>query len=208
MPFCTSCGANVDAASTFCTSCGANMAGAASTPAAAAAAAPAAGAPPAKKGSSAVKIILMVLAAFCVLGLTVVGVIGYFGYKVAQQVKVEQEGGETRVETPMGSVETSKDPKEIAEELDVEIYPGATPLREGSSSVTFGGMKVATAVFETPDPSQKVYEFYKQEIRNPTMVSSDGDKHTIMAGDKNNFLTIVIEGHGDKTRITIARTGK
>ncbi|MGH9601177.1 MAG: hypothetical protein ACRD24_02210 [Terriglobales bacterium] len=167
-----------------------------------------AGAPPAKKGSSAVKIILMVLGVFFLLGALVVGGLIYGAYRIADSVKVQDEDGKTRVETPFGTAETNKDPKEIAEELDVEIYPGATPVREGSSSVSFGGMKATTAVFETSDPSQKVYEFYKEEIRNPTMASSEGDKHTIMAGDKDNFLTIVIEGHGDKTRITIARTGK
>jgi len=201
MAFCTSCGANVDATATVCPKCGAAMAGAAPS-------ATAAGAPPAKKGSSAVKIILIVLGVFFFLGALVVGGIIYGAYRIADSVKVEQEGGQSRVETPFGTVEANKDPKEIAEELDVEVYPGATPVREGSSSMTFGGVKATTAIFETSDPSQKVYEFYKEEIRNPTMTSSEGDRHTIMAGDKENFLTIMIEGHGDKTRITITKTGK
>lgn len=201
MAFCTSCGANVDATATVCSKCGAAMAGAAPS-------AVAAGAPPAKKGSSAVKIILIVLGVFFFLGALVVGGIIYGAYRIADSVKVEQDGSQSRVETPFGTVEANKDPKEIAEELDVEVYPGATPVREGSSSMTFGGVKATTAIFETSDPSKKVYDFYKEEIRNPTMTSSEGDRHTIMAGDKENFLTIMIEGHGDKTRITITKTGK
>jgi hypothetical protein len=201
MAFCTSCGANVDATAAACPKCGAALAGAA--------AAPAAGAAPAKKGGSALKIILIVLGVFFLLGALVVGGIIYGAYRVADSVKQEvtSEGG-TRVETPFGTAETNQDPKEIAKELDVEIYPGATPVREGSSSVTFGGVKATTAVFETSDPSKKVYEFYKEEIRNPTMTSSEGDKHTIMAGNQDNFLTIMIEEQDDKTRITISRTGK
>jgi hypothetical protein len=182
------------------------MAGAAKAASAAPPSGP--GAPPAKKGTSAVKIILMVLAVFCVLGLTVVGVIGYLGYRVAQQVKVEQEGGQARVETPFGTVETNRDPKEIAKDLGVEIYPGATAAPEGNSSMNFRGMKVTTAVFETTDDSKKVYEFYKEEFPKATMASSEGNTHTIMAGDNDNFLTIVIEEQGGKTRITIARTSK
>ncbi|MGH9556547.1 MAG: zinc ribbon domain-containing protein [Terriglobales bacterium] len=204
MAFCTSCGANVDVTATTCPKCGAALAGAA----AASSAAPAAGTPPAKKGSSAVKIILMVLGAFFLLGALVVGGLIYGAYRIADSVKVKNEGGEARVETPFGTVEANKDPKEIAKDLDVEIYPGATPLKEGNSSVTFGGMKVATAMFETSDRSQKVYEFYKEEFPKANMATSDGDKHTIMAGDRNDFVTIVIEEQGGKTRITIARTSK
>lgn len=202
MAFCTSCGANVDATAAVCPKCGAAMAGASAS-------ATAAGAPPAKKGSSAVKIILIVLGVFFLLGALVVGGIIYGAYRIADSVKQETgAGGETRVETPFGTAETNKDPEEIAKELDVEIYPGATPVREGSSSVTFGGVKATTAVFETPDSAQKVYQFYKEEVRNPTMTSSEGDTHTIMAGDKENFLTIVIQSQDDKTRITISKTGK
>ncbi len=202
MAFCTSCGANVDATAAACPKCGAAMAGAAPPVAAA-------GAHPAKKGSSAVKIILIVLGVFFLLGVLVVGGLFYGVYKIADSVKHEEgAGGESRVETPFGTAETNKDPEEIAKELDVEIYPGATPVREGSSSVTFGGVKATTAVFETSDSSQKVYQFYKEEIRNPTMTSSEGDTHTIMAGDKDNFLTIAIQSQGDKTRITISKTGK
>jgi len=204
MAFCTSCGASVDAAAATCSKCGAAMAGAVSaTPAAAAA-----GTPPVKKGSSAVKIILMVLGVFFLLGALVVGGLIYGAYRVAESVKVHEEGGEARVETPFGTVEANKDPNEIAKDLDVEIYPGATPVREGSSSVNFGGMKATTAIFETSDSSQKVYEFYKEEFPKATLATSDGDKHTIMAGDRNDFVTIVIEEQGGKTRITIARTSK
>ena len=205
MAFCTSCGANVDVTAATCPKCGAAMAGASAAPAAGGIAP---GAPPAKKGSSAVKIILMVLGVFFLLGALVVGGLIYGAYRIADSVKVQDDEGGARVETPFGTAETNKDPNAIADDLDVEIYPGATPVREGSSTVTFGGMKVSTAVFETSDPSQKVYAFYKDEIRNPTMASSEGDKHTIMASDKDDVLTIVIEGHGDKTRITIARTSK
>ncbi len=199
MAFCTSCGTNVDATAATCPKCGAAMAGAA---------APAAGAPPAKKGTSAVKIILMIVGVFFLLGALVVGGLIYGAYRVAESVKVHEEGGQARVETPFGTVEANKDPNEIAKDLDVEIYPGATPMKEGSSSVTFGGMKATTAVFETSEPSQKVYEFYKEEFPKATVATSDGDKHTIMAGDKNDFVTIVIEEQGGKTRITIARTSK
>ncbi len=198
MPFCTSCGTNVEASTAFCTKCGAAMAGAA--------AAPAAGAPPQKKGTSVVKIILMVVAVFFLLGATVVGVLIYGAYRVADSAKQAVEEG--RVETPFGTVDTTKDAVEAAKDIGVELYPGATPAKEGSSSVNFGGVSATTIVLETSDSPQKVFEFYKAEFPDANMTSSEGDQHTIMAGDKDSWVTVVIAAEGDKTRITIARTSK
>ena len=127
MPFCTSCGANVEASTAFCTKCGAAMTGAAS-PSATAATAPAAGAAPPKKGTSVVKIILTIVGVFFLLGVTVVGVLIYGAYRVAESV--EQGAKEGRVETPFGTVDTSKDPADAAKDIGVEIYPGATPAKE------------------------------------------------------------------------------
>ncbi|MCI0354635.1 MAG: zinc ribbon domain-containing protein [Acidobacteria bacterium] len=204
MPFCTSCGANVEASTAFCTKCGASMAGATAAPAAGAG--PAAGATPPKQGSSVLKIILMIGGVFVLLGVIVVGVVIYGAYRVAESV--EQGVKEGRVETPLGTVETSDDPAEAAKNIEVELYPGATPLKEGSSSVNVGGMSATTIVLETPDSPQKVFEFYKAEFPNASMTTSEGDQHTIMSGGKDEFVTVVIAPEGGKTRITIARTSK
>lgn len=204
MPFCTSCGTNVEASTAFCTKCGAAMAGAAAP--SATAAAPAAGGAPPKKGTSVLKIILMIAGVLFLLGVTVVGVVIYGAYRVAESV--QQAAKEGRIETPMGTVETSKDPADAAKDIGVELYPGATPVKEGSSSVTFGGVSATTVVLETSDSPQKVFEFYKAEFPNASMTSSEGDTHTIMAGEKNEFVTVVIAPEGGKTRITIARTSK
>lgn len=164
------------------------------------------GAPPPKKGTSAVKIILMIVGVFCLLGATVVGVVIYGAYRVAESV--EQGSKEGRVETPFGTVETSKDPADAAKDIGVELYPGATPAKEGSSSVNFGGVSATTVVLEATDSPQKVFEFYKAEFPNASMTTSEGDTHTIMSGGKDDWVTVVIAAEGGKTRITIARTSK
>lgn len=202
MPFCTSCGANVESSTAFCTKCGAAMTGAT----AAGAAAPVPGASPQKKGTSVLKIILMIVGVFFLLGVTVVGVVIYGAYRVAESV--EQAAKDGHIETPLGTVETNQDPATLAKDLGVEIYPGATPAKEGSSSVTFGGVSATTVVLETSDSPQKVFDFYKAEFPNASMTSSEGDQHTIMSGDKDEFVTVVIAPEGGKTRITIARTSK
>ncbi len=174
--------------------------------AAAAADAAAPAPPPQKKGTSVLKIILMIVGVFFLLGVTVVGVVIYGAYRVAESV--EQGVKEGRIETPMGTVETNKDPADAAKEIGVEIYPGATPAKEGSSSVNFGGVSATTVVLETSDSPQKVFEFYKAEFPNASMTTSEGDQHTIMSTEKDEFVTVVIAPEGGKTRITIARTSK
>ncbi len=208
MPFCTSCGTNVDAASAFCTKCGARMAGAATAAPAATAPQGGTGAPPAKKGSGVLKIVLIVVGVVFLLGATVVGVVIYGAYRVAESVKVEQSGGAARVETPFGTVETGKDPKTAAKNIGVEIYPGATPVNQGSASLSVAGMEATTLMLESSDPPQKVFEFYKAQFPNATMTSSEGDQHTIMSRDKDDFITVVIAEEDGKTRITINRTSK
>lgn len=206
MPFCTSCGANVEASTAFCTKCGAAMAGAAAPVTSAAEGGRAT--PPQKKGTSVVKIILMIVGVFFFLGALVVGGLIYGAYRVADSVKVEQEGGQSRVETPFGTVEANKDPADAAKDIGVELYPGATPAKEGSSSVNFGGVSATTIVLETTDSPHKVFEFYKAELPDASMTSSEGDTHTIMSGGKDDWVTVVIAAEGGKTRITIARTSK
>ncbi len=178
------------------------MAGAAVAPAAAAAP----GAPPPKKGTSVVKIVLMIVGVFFFLGATVVGVVIYGAYRVAESV--EQGVKEGSIETPMGTVETSKDPADAAKDIGVEIYPGATPVTEGSSTVNIGDLQATTLILESSDPSRKVFEFYKAEFPHATMTSSEGDQHTIMSGDKDDIVTVVIAEEDGKTRITIARASK
>lgn len=205
MAFCTSCGANIPATAGFCTSCE-KVEGAAPT-----AAVPAAGTTatqPAKSGGGALKIVLIVLGIFFFLGAVVVGVISYGAYRIAQEAKVEQSGGEARIETPFGTVETHQDVEKAEESLGVAIYPGATATPGGSSSVEFGKMKVASGVFETEDEPNKVMEFYKEEFPRARVVTQDGDTQSLMADTKDGFITVAVARHDSKTVITIARTVK
>src|SRR5271167_4783822 len=116
MAFCNSCGATLTPGTRFCNKCGAPQL--ASAPAIAAPgvtpAAPAPGPippPVATGGSSALKIILIVIAAFVVIGVLVVGAFSFFVYRVAKSAHVSQQGDHVKAETPFGTFETSKDPE-------------------------------------------------------------------------------------------------
>src|SRR3954468_24435792 len=82
--FCTACGAQIAPGAKLCTGCGAV------TPAAAVAPAPVVAQQPMPaptKGSPVVKIVLIVVGIFALLGAVALVGIGYTGYRVAKQVK-------------------------------------------------------------------------------------------------------------------------
>src|SRR5271169_5265940 len=102
MAFCNSCGATLTAETKFCNKCGAAVAAGPSAPGGAPTPPPPT---PTTGGSSALKIILVV-------GILGVATVGFIGYRLAKNSHVTQEGDHVKVDTPFGSVETSKDPEQ------------------------------------------------------------------------------------------------
>lgn len=210
MAFCTSCGATMDASASVCPACGKGTGGAAA-PGATSTASPAA---PAQKSGGALKIILLVLGGMVLLGVLVIIIAAGGAYYLAKQTHVEQGPEGAKVETPFGTVETTKDDaKKIAEQLGIEIYPGARAL-PGAASVTMGSMHSATAVFESDDPAEKVAEFYRKQFPHATVTTTRGEdeteaEHTILAvGGGDKWTTITIEGHEGGCKFTLASVEK
>jgi len=204
MAFCNSCGAPLEPAARFCPKCGkgAPVSAAPSTPASAAAVKPA-------QASSAVKIVLIVVAV--IIGLGILGMVtsAFFAWRIAKHTHISSRGDKVRVETPFGTVESTQNSDEAARNIGVDVYPGARALKSSAGAVTFGGMKTAGAEFETSDAPEKVAEFYKQKFPG-AMVSTQGDdQYSIVSNEKNRVVTINIESQDGKTRINIANvTGK
>lgn len=198
MAFCTSCGAQLDANAQFCVKCGSRQAagvggGAAAAPAPA----------PASGGSSALKIVLIVVAGVILLG--IVGSVAsmiFVGKKLHDaKVSIVEKGGEATVVTPMGTVHTTKDPEKIAQDLGVDIYPGAKAISGGSEAHVMG-MHNVTGIFETSDSVEKVGEFYRQ--RYPKGIYSQTDREvSLVSGGKGSMVTITAHDDGGKTKITI-----
>ncbi len=195
MAFCTSCGNALDQNSQFCAKCGARQAVGVGGGAAAA--------PAPSTGGSAVKIVLIVVAGLCILGVvgTVASILIVRNIARRSHVQVDERGGEARVETPFGTVETTKDPAKIAENLGVDVYPGARAI-QGGSNVQAMGMHTVTGVFETSDSVDKVSDFYRKKFPN-AMYSANGSEHSIITGDQGSMLTIHIQDQGGSTKITI-----
>jgi len=202
MAFCNSCGAPLNEGTKFCNKCGAAVSGAV-------AAQPIApGPPPSKGGSSALKVILVIVGVIVLIGVLGMVTCGIVIHRAIKSAHVSQKGDNVKVETPFGNMETSTDPEQTAKDLGVEIYPGADLRKEGTASVTFGSLHTVTANFESKDSVDKVCDFYRQKFPSAQVASSDQTHCSIVSGDKGTSTTISVQSSGDGSRFTIVSMTK
>lgn len=195
----------MDAGAKFCPKCGTAAVGTAqvgSTPTGSPAP-PVTAAPPAQ-GSSGLKIALIVVAVVVGVGILGVGTLGFFAHQFLKNSRVETKDGNVKIESPFGTVETTQDANQAAQNVGVDIYPGATMMKDGNADVTFGSVHSSAAQFESDDPPATVADFYKSKFPGGTFTSS-GNSYTILAGDKSNMTTITIQPQNGKTRIHVAK---
>ena len=210
MAFCNSCGTQLDPSAKFCSKCGATvpMSGfhAAATPAPAAHSAPAA--PPVQaatpQGGGALKVVLIVVAVLIGLGILGAATAGFIAWRVARNLHVQTDEKNVKVETPFGTVQSSVNSEEAVRNLGVEVYPGATPMKDNTASVTVGGMHTVSAQFETDDAPDKVADFYNKQFPNATVSTKGQDQYAIVSMGDKGMISINIDTEDGKTRIKIA----
>ena len=206
MAFCNSCGATLAEGTRFCSKCGKPVAEAAPPSASTAAGIPAP--PPSTGGSSGLKTVLIVIGSIILFGLLCIAVLTVVGLRIARHSHVTQNGDDVKVETPFGTMETSKDPDQAAKNLGIDIYPGAQVQKDGASSATFGGMHTVTASFESSDAADKVCEFYRGRFPSANVSTSDRNRCTIVSNAAPNMVTINVESSGDGSRFHIVAVTK
>jgi zinc-ribbon domain len=205
MAFCNSCGATLADGMKFCNKCGAAV------PGAPVMSAPAAGGPApttSKGGGGALKIILIIVAVIVVLGILGIGAVSFIGYRIAKSAHVHQDGDNVKVETPFGSVESSKDASKAAADIGIDIYPGAEVQKDGASSATFGSIHTVTAMFTSSDALDKVCSFYKEKFPNAMASTSDQSHCTLVSNDNKNMVTINVESTGDGSKFQVTNVTK
>ncbi|HEY1801098.1 MAG TPA: hypothetical protein VGG46_09210, partial [Terriglobales bacterium] len=158
-------------------------------------------APASSSGGGALKAILIVVGVIIVVGVLAASSIGFFFWRMAHHSRIRNDSGNVSIETPFGSVQTTKDPQEAARNLGIDAYPGAEVLKEGSSSATFGGVRTASLSFETTDSVDKVCSFYKPKFPNAMIVTSQADQCSIVSNDHGNMITVSARTEGGKTKI-------
>lgn len=200
MAFCNSCGNSLDPGIKFCNKCGAAVS--APAPGTVATSVPVA-APTQGGGSGVLKVILIVVGVFVILGVLAVSTVAFIGWRVARNLHVKQDGDHVKVETPFGSMETPKDPAEIAHDLGVDVYPGAQTQKNGAATVNFAGIHTSSATFKSNDSVDQVSSFYKAKFPNAMVTTADQNRCSIVQQDQKNMITINIEADAGQTKILI-----
>jgi zinc-ribbon domain len=217
MAFCNSCGANIVAGTRFCNKCGAAVLTSTlpplASPPAVGSAPPTPSTPPVatpapSSGGGALKAILIVVGVIVLVGILGLASLAFFALRVAHRTRVRHDGDNVKVETPFGTVETTKDPQDAARNLGVDLYPGAQVMKEGSVSMTFGNVHTTALTFETSDSVDKVCSFYKPKFPNAMVVSSDDNQCNIVSNDQKNMITINVKTENGKTKIVISNVSK
>lgn len=221
--FCSKCGVEIPANSAFCPSCGhpvAAVSPADSVPPPASyspvpptqpvqpayTSAP----PPVSSGGGALKIILIIVGVFVLLGVAAAGLVGFGIWRVshALHVSTADHGGNVSMPAPSGTITAGSAASISASDLGAPIYPSA--LRgEGSLNLKTPNGSMVSAVFTTSDSVSQVADFYKSKFGDQASVIETGQTTMITSGPSDKEKTMVtISTDEGKTKIAIVHTTK
>ena len=206
--FCQKCGAALAPDAYACSACGAPVAVVAAV---AAPVQPVAVAAPPQQGSSALKIILIILAVFVGLGILGAGAFGFFVWRVAHAVHISDSGhGVTVNGSGGGSFSASTSDTFTSSDLGTDIYPGATQGK-GSLRMTLPTGSMVTAIYVTSDSKDQVLAFYKSKFGSDASIfdAPTGTVLTVNKGQQESVVVTITPGEEDnagKTQISIVHT--
>jgi hypothetical protein len=166
---------------------------------------------PPKSGASALKVVLIIVAVFVVLGLIVAGAFGYFVWRVAHAVKVAESGKQISMSVPgAGGFSASTSETFSAADLGTDIYPGAEQGK-GGMRMTLPTGTVVTGSYVTSDSKEQVVSFYKDKLGSDASVmdTPDGAIVSLKKSDQDSVMVTITANSseaGGKTQITIAHT--
>ncbi len=167
--------------------------------------------PPAKSGSSALKIILIIVGIFVVIGVIGAGVVGYGIYRVAHSIH-KAANGQISIDTPKGVISANTANTFSESDLGIAIYPGAAQGK-GGLRMNIAGKSMVSANFLTGDAKDQVISFYKDKMGpNAQSIMTDSGAQFVTAASNGDTVTVSIAqiaGMNDgKTQITIIRASK
>jgi hypothetical protein len=209
---CSKCGAGLSPGAQFCAVCGTPLTAAPVPfspvqPVAAPALAPAN-----SSGSSAVKIILIVVAVFVGLGILGAGAFGFFVWRVAHAIHFSGNGNQVTLNTPQGRISANTTENFSASELGTDVYPGAQPGK-GSMRMLLPTGSMISAIYVTSDAKDQVVAFYKSKF--PGNVSTyDTVSGSVITYSRTPQESVVVtvtansSQYGGKTQIHILHTTK
>lgn len=162
-------------------------------------------------GSTAIKIVLIIVAIFVGIGILGAGIVGYGIWRVSHAIHRAAHGGTITIPGANGgSLSVSSNQTFTASELGTDIYPGATTTQGGMKMSTPSGSWI-TGVFLTSDPKDQVLNFYKAKFGSDSalMETNDAAIMTLKKSEKETVMvTISAKPNEDngKTKIVILHT--
>jgi len=158
--------------------------------------------PPTTSGNTVLKIVLIVIAVFVLLGVVVAGVIGVSVYNIAKGAHKDGNGN-VSISTPGGTITTGQSANVSAADLGIDLYPGAT-TGEGSMNMKTPNGSMVTAVYLSSDPSDKIVAFYKEKLGDQASIVQTSNGTVLSAGEKDrNNVVITITPEGTSSKIAI-----
>jgi len=172
---------------------------------------PAPAAPPQSGGSSALKIVLIIVAVIFGLGILAAGAFGFFVWRVAHSVHVNNNG-EFSINTPAGHLSANATENFTASDLGTEIYPGAESVK-GGMRMTMPNGTMISAVYVTSDSKDQVLAFYKSKLTGnvSTFDTVNGSVITYNKGESESIVVTITSEPSEydgKTQIHIVHTTK
>jgi hypothetical protein len=165
---------------------------------------------PGNSGTSALKIVLIILAVFIGLGILGAGTFGFFVWRVAHAVHVSGSGSDVTVHTPGGMLTANTSETFSASDLGTDISPGAA-AGKGSMRMSMPTGSMVSAVYVTGDSKDQVLAFYKTRFGSDASVfdSSDGTVLTVNKGQQESVVVTITKGSSEyagKTEIHIVHS--
>jgi hypothetical protein len=148
-------------------------------------------APPPKQGSSALKIVLIIVAIFLGIGIIGAGIVGYGVYKFAKAAKISANSSQPVTESDLG----------------VAIYPGAEQGK-GTLRMTIAGKSMVTANYLTSDSKDQVMAYYQSNLGPAAQsnTSANGGTFVLNKGSGETVTVTVVQNpsmHEGKTQIVV-----
>jgi hypothetical protein len=158
--------------------------------------------PQANSGNTVLKIVLIVVGIFVLLGVIVAGVIGMGVYRFSKGLHKNSDGG-VSFSTPGGTITTGKGANISAADLGTAIYPGAISS-DGSMNMKTPTGSVVTAVYTSSDSSDKIVAFYKDNLGDQASLvqTSNGSVLSKADGEKNK-VTVTVTPEGSVSKIVV-----
>jgi hypothetical protein len=162
------------------------------------------------------RLALTVLSVMAGIGLATVAGVVFLVCRFASQVHVTGTRNGVRVDTPLGTIRAQKREKIDPKLLGMPLYPNATIVKGKAAGARVDldldfadqSLEVMVVNMETPDPADKVIDFYRREAPGFLLSHRPDGSAELHWGRGRLKKVVVIDGKRAKTCIALANAGE